>query len=391
MAHEHDTDALEALARGEPVADRAGLDAHLAGCDDCARELAWLRAERRVLRERALDEPSLERLWGGVAAKLPTATAASPPPYRTSAPLPPPPERRPWRAFAAGFAAAVVLGVGFAALTLKVSSPAPPSRGRVHHARQPSRAPSAEVALAVQGHATLHLETWSADVRVFTSPTREIRATVRGAGVDPRLTPGPNGRYDLTFNGRRLSSGEVDVLVPRGTSVDVSTASGDVTMGEGIGDVRVTTTSGDVRASGVRDAEVTTASGDVTLTSTGGRARLRTVSGNARITQGAAAQAVDLETTSGDVAWSGACGDGCRLGARSVSGDVRLTLARESGFALRFTTVSGELSDEVATGAALPEGGGPATGRYGSGAGAVDVTTTSGSLALAPREADGGR
>jgi hypothetical protein len=389
MAPEHDTDALEALARGEPVADRAGLDAHLAGCEDCARELAWLRAERHMLRERARDEPSVDRLWGGVAAKLPAATAASPSPYRTAAPVPSRPERLPWRAFAAGFAAAVALGLGAAALTLKVNSRPPPS----HRARTPSDARPAvqvETALAVPGPVLLHLETWSADVRVFASAASEIRATVRGVDVDPRITRRPDGRYDLVFGGRRLSSGEVDVLVPRGSSLEASTASGDVTVGEGMGDLRVATTAGDVRALGVRDAEVTTTSGDVTLTSTGARVRLRTVSGNARIAQGAA-RTVDLETTSGDVAWSGACAQDCRLDARSVSGGVRLALARESGFALRFTTVSGELSDALATGAALPEGGGPATGRYGAGAGAVEVTTTSGSLALTPQVVDGGR
>ena len=100
MRSEHDTDALEALARGEHVADRADLDAHLASCDDCAHELAWLRAEQRIIRERDLEAPSTDALWRGVASKLPSAPTASLSPYRTAAPLPPVAVRKPWRAFA---------------------------------------------------------------------------------------------------------------------------------------------------------------------------------------------------------------------------------------------------------------------------------------------------
>lgn len=379
MATEHDADALEALAREEPVADRAGLDAHLAACDDCARELAWLRAERRLLRGREVDAPPLDRLWDGVAARLPPA-AATASPYRTAAPPPAAPARRPWGAFAAGFAAAVALGAGVAALTLKVNTRPPrPDAPRVARA---------EEALPVEGPVRLRVETWSADVRVAARAGQEIRAVVRGLTVAPRITRHADGGYFLAFHGRRLEGGAVDVIVPSGSSLEVTTASGDVSVGGEVGAVRLTSTSGDVRATAAGDAEVTTTSGDVTLTAGGARVRVRSVSGSARVVQRAAAPEAELETASGDLEWSGGCGRGCRLGARSVSGDVRLTLGPASDFSLRFTTASGELADAIGTGAAIPEGGGPATGRRGAGDGAIEVTTTSGALALA---AGGGR
>lgn len=388
MGSEHDTDALEALARGQHVVDRAALDAHLATCDECARELAWLRAEQRIFRERDVDAPSTEALWRGVASKLPSAPTANLSPYRIAAPPPPVVARRPWRAFAAGFMAAALLGVGVAALTLKVNSTPARPRGLSHDVNQPRRERPdlhADASLSVSGPVQLRLETWSADVRVTGVEQNEIRATVRGDGARPRITRIADGRYELTFDGRRLSSGEVEVTLPRGSSVEVSTASGDVTLARELGDARIATTSGEVHVESARDAEVTSTSGDVWLAATGANVRVRTVSGDLRITQRAQAQSVDIESTSGDAAWTGSCGRGCTLGARSVSGSVDLGFAHESGFSLRFTTVSGEISDALATGVATPVGEGPATGRYGSAEGAVDVTTNSGSLALSVR------
>jgi hypothetical protein len=387
MPAEHDTDALDALVAGEPVADRARLDAHLAGCDDCARELAWLRAEQRLLRSRERDEPAVDSLWRGVAARLPDAVAANPSPYRAAAPPPAAPERRPWRAFAAGFAAAALLGVGVAALTRKVG----PHESVAHRARRgvdPAHAPAlspvrAEVASPVSGPVRLHLEAWSAEVRVVGTVATEVRVRVRGLDATPRVVQRSDGRHDVVFDGGRLVGGAVEVAVPRGSSADVTTASGDVTLEGGLGAVRVTTTAGNVRALEVGDAVVTTSSGDLVVGTTGARVRVRTVSGDAQITQGPMAQVVDVETTSGDIAWSGGCARGCRFGARSVSGDVRLTPRAESGFTLGFTTVSGEFTDGVDR-AVTPVGvGGPTTVRRGSGEGAIDVTTTSGSLIIA--------
>jgi len=60
---------LEACALGELSAPRlAEVQAHAAACADCARELAWLRAERTLLSRRP---PLLTaHLWSGVAARL---------------------------------------------------------------------------------------------------------------------------------------------------------------------------------------------------------------------------------------------------------------------------------------------------------------------------------
>lgn len=46
----------------------AGVAAHVAQCDACARELAWLRAERALLSRR--PAPPVQQLWAGIEARL---------------------------------------------------------------------------------------------------------------------------------------------------------------------------------------------------------------------------------------------------------------------------------------------------------------------------------
>ena len=76
-----DRDELEALVRGElEPADVDRVNRHAAGCEECAGELAWLRAERRILSERA--QPGIDSLWAGIEARI--AAPAVPRPARRS-------------------------------------------------------------------------------------------------------------------------------------------------------------------------------------------------------------------------------------------------------------------------------------------------------------------
>jgi len=60
---------LEAVALGAPGDPRAAeIEAHVAGCTECCRELAWLRTERTLMGRRPLLQTT--HLWPGVAARL---------------------------------------------------------------------------------------------------------------------------------------------------------------------------------------------------------------------------------------------------------------------------------------------------------------------------------
>ena len=60
---------LEAVALGRSGASRAAeIEAHVAGCADCSRELAWLRAEKALMARR--PSPPTDHLWPAIAARL---------------------------------------------------------------------------------------------------------------------------------------------------------------------------------------------------------------------------------------------------------------------------------------------------------------------------------
>jgi hypothetical protein len=106
-----DPQVLALLALGEPVASEADR-AHLAGCDECARELRQLSAAAHVGRATIGDAP-LDRpepaLWAAILAELPAdpdATATGPTPVLGG---------RRWNRLAVTLAAAamvVVLAIG---------------------------------------------------------------------------------------------------------------------------------------------------------------------------------------------------------------------------------------------------------------------------------------
>jgi hypothetical protein len=388
MARECDHDAIEAVARGEDVPDRSALELHLAGCDECALELKWLRAERDLFKARRDEAPSVDALWSGIAVKLAPAAPAGVSPYRVAATPPPVRERRPWMAFAAGALAATVAIVTVGALTLRVNPNKKPAAHASHRLVQ--HGPARRVEVPVTGAVSVHLETWSADVRVRGGSASMIRVVMREGDAEPTVTRRADGRYDVQFGGGRLASGEVEIDVPSGSSLDATTASGAINVDDLGGSLRVETVSGDVRAGRVHDAEVTTSSGDVAIDPVDGRVRVRTVSGDVKVTQSQTANAspeITVESSSGDVEWRSGGAMGYRVEARTVSGDVSLAVSDSNVFSVRFTTISGELRDELGTGAVLSENDGTAVrhyrfqGSYGA-EGSIMVSTTSGSLTL---------
>jgi DUF4097 and DUF4098 domain-containing protein YvlB len=165
--------------------------------------------------------------------------------------------------------------------------------------------------------------------------------------------------------------------------VVVESASGDVSVTDGPGPVTASTASNDIRVTGARArTEVNASSGDIYLSDIVGTVSAQTSSGDISLSQ-AATQQLDASSASGDISltltapFSGV-GD-----VQSASGDLTVALPPGSDCRVRATTVSGTISASVDLRQRLHEGR-TMTGRLGAGRGSLDMSATSGDIALHP-------
>jgi anti-sigma factor RsiW len=332
---------LETLALHEaalPPAEAAAARAHAATCPDCQRELLWLRAERDLLRRRqqALAPMDLDRLFAGVETRLPA------PCHARRAPLA--------RYRSALWAAAAVL----AAIVMQQGTGLLSSLGGGGGGQQKSRKvqPAEQQAtLSVSGPIHLRLQTGAADVEVGTGQPGQL--VVKADEAPIRLIQQAD-RVEAQFGGAdRLGSGSVRAVLPPGSKLDLDTLAGDAVVKGALGQIQVRSTSGDLTM------------------------------------EGDDAPSLRFESVSGDLTYTGGCGAGCSMDLRTVSGELDLRLARTSSFDLRYSTQSGDFSDELTgqDGQDGQEGALPAAGirtRYGKGEGRIQATTVSGGLSLQP-------
>jgi hypothetical protein len=243
---------------------------------------------------------------------------------------------------------------------------------------------SRKASLPVTGPVRLRVSQRSGRVVVRASERKQIDAAVLDSSGGVRLSSSGD-RVDVVYPGPgRAGDGRLKLEVPRGTALEIETLSADVEV-EGSGaEVRIHTLSGDVRVSGSAAATLETVSGDIEVESAKGPLRVHTVSGDVELTQDGPGK-LEFESTSGDLLWTGACGRDCSLDVQTLSGNVRLALAPQSGFELSFSTRSGEVHDDLG----LDAGRRPARSRRrgleaktGSGEGRIECDTYSGDLSL---------
>lgn len=244
----------------------------------------------------------------------------------------------------------------------------------------------------------LDLSNPSGDIQIDATARGETRVTLTGRrddnatreAIEQTVVEFANGRLqvhrDPKFRLGRGPSLRIEVSLPDGSSVrvrtasadtkvtgridslDVNTASGDVTAedvdGEArlhsasgdlrvrsvTGDINARTASGDINLGYVESVELTTASGDVKIEELGNAGRIRTVSGDQQIGRVGAGE-IDLHAVSGDLRVGVAEGALAHLTINTVSGTIRTDLpveesAPEHGVALQITarTVSGDIS-----------------------------------------------
>jgi DUF4097 and DUF4098 domain-containing protein YvlB len=196
---------------------------------------------------------------------------------------------------------------------------------------------------------------------------------------------------------------DLQVRVPHGSGLSVSTVSADITARGLTGEQRLKSVSGNVRSEiAARDIEVKTVSGDLWLRGKAQPAsvRMSTVSGNVRLDGGAgvveavttsgdfnldvsAAKSVRVRTTSGSLDFRGKLLPDAELDAESVSGDLNVRAAAEKGYDFEISTFSGDIENCFNLDAVNTNRYGPGrrlTGKQGDGGARVRIQTMSGDV-----------
>jgi hypothetical protein len=142
-----------------------------------------------------------------------------------------------------------------------------------------------------------------------------------------------------------LGGGSTDLRVEGELGeVSVRTASGDIRLGETRGELQVKTASGDISVGPITaNASLATVSGDLEVQRLDATLTARSVSGD--VTIGAVAGELGLSTTSGDVDVRTVLDGDVRV--QTVSGDVRVGIARGTRVWIDAASVSGQLGSEL--------------------------------------------
>lgn len=220
----------------------------------------------------------------------------------------------------------------------------------------------------------------SGDVVVRGWDQNVVRARAEGAGSVRLLTPNvqPAPRVEVVISeekGAELESGDcgsasnVELMVPRGASVNVQARDGHIEVAD-VSELRVEALSGDVDVRRVsKGIQVSCLNGDISLVDSSGPVRLTTVSGevearNVRTVAGGdtfEAKSTSGEVTlediahtqvtgtavSGNVLYTGTLARGGAYDFKTISGDVTLELPADSSFSLHAKViVSGDIETD---------------------------------------------
>ena len=178
--------------------------------------------------------------------------------------------------------------------------------------------------------------------------TVEIGVGGKGFGVGPAW---------ISF-GRTPQVG-VRIRCPEGTDLECMTASADVSTTGRLGGVEVKTASGDVAVEHVGDLRIQSASGDVRAATVDGAANVQTVSGDVRL--GTVSGPVSTTLVSGDFTLQEAHAD---LSVKTVSGDQRIGSVQQGQIKLQ--SVSGDVRVGIRRGTRLHIDANSTSGDVGS-------------------------
>jgi DUF4097 and DUF4098 domain-containing protein YvlB len=268
--------------------------------------------------------------------------------------------------------------------------------------------------VAADPNGEVEISTVSGSINVSGWDRNEVQVTgTLGDGVE-RLDFESSGKHTYVkvifkHHGRwNDDETELEIRVPRGSSVDADTVSADLTVGGIKGSQRLQTVSGDINTDvAQQDAEVRTVSGELSVrgdntpmvlsvTTVSGDANVSRVSGEVTATtvSGSLELAIDklsrgrLRTTSGDAKIVTTLNQDGRLDAETISGELEVTLKGKLDAEFDIETFSGDIDNCFGPEARSTDKYGPGKElnfTQGSGSGRVRLSTLSGEVRLCNR------
>ena len=253
------------------------------------------------------------------------------------------------------------------------------------------------------------------EVLAWDRPEVEIRGEL-GAGVDRVDTASDHGRITIKVivpnHSFRSASADLRIHVPRGSDLDISGVSADVTTSDVEGAQLLKTVSGNIKAdvlqqnielktvsgdvvlrgrkkeAGAAGIHVSTVSGNIRIDRAGGDVELTSVSGDMNVRLDHPAHTVRVRTTSGDVGFEGGLAQGAYLDGESVSGDLTVRAKPQGPLEYEVNTFSGDITNCMGKSAERVSKYGPgrrlngSVGASGSGEAKVRLKTMSGDVEL---------
>lgn len=205
--------------------------------------------------------------------------------------------------------------------------------------------------------------------------------------------------------GKKDVASDLNIRVPQGSSLDISTVSADIDV-EGVrGEQRLQTVSGDVAVEAF-DAEIsaeavsgdvdvegkgdagtwrfTTVSGDIRVANLSGRLHAGVVSGDIELNRGIY-ERVELETVNGDIEFNAGLRDGARMDVESVNGSVDIKFVGDVSARFEIETFNGGIRNCFGPKAERTSRHAPGwdlTFTEGSGEGRVTIETLNGRVTI---------
>lgn len=266
-----------------------------------------------------------------------------------------------------------------------------------------------ELPLNVPSGRVVQVENPCGDVKISGGDNPVVRAKARVRGSDQEDARKRASEYTVFVEEsdhrvaiRQPDMGgiqvDLDIVVPIGTTVDVRTTSGDLTIHATKGACKVQAASGDITLNQLEGAvdvisqsgnvivsDITTPSltienrsGDIAVDRVHGNINIRAASGDLRLTE-ISGKTISVETVSGDVSMQLREPIHGNVSLRTVNGSSSLTIPDGNNCRVSLSTLRGmvtcgiELEDEARSDQHV-------TGRLGDGSGSLDVSAVNGNI-----------